>query len=392
MRLLFVSMSARIIMDKTGKLYLNSHMNRKTIKRYADICDEFRMILRDSNIRCSEEEAQSKYDLFPKDLAKLEVCFNPYSPKTNLVNLKEYKKMETVFDENIKWADRVIIASAVGIYSEKAIKYCKKYQKKYMLLVGGFAYETDWNHGLDGKLVAWRNEQKCKKNISEAPYGLYVTQEALQKRYPCAGKTIGCSDVEITDLNPNILKRRFEKITSKKMPLVLGTAANIDDKQKGHRNVIKAIFALKRKGYRFEYHLLGNGSGKELMAYAEKYNVADQVKLDGSMPHSEVYGWLDGIDIYVQPSFSEGLCRAVVEAMSRACPVVCTDVGGNSELCPQEFLTKAGDACSIAEVLEKLISVNVRMKQAETSFKKVHEYYCETLDKKRLQFLLDFVN
>ncbi len=96
MKLLFVSMSARIIMDETGKIYLNSHMNRKTIKRYADICDEFRMILRDSSIRCSEEEAQSKYDLFPKDLAKLEVCFNPYSPKTNLVNLKEYKSLKQI--------------------------------------------------------------------------------------------------------------------------------------------------------------------------------------------------------------------------------------------------------------------------------------------------------
>ena len=50
MKLLFVSMSARTIEDSSGNIYLNSHMNRKTIKRYADICDEFRMILRDSGM------------------------------------------------------------------------------------------------------------------------------------------------------------------------------------------------------------------------------------------------------------------------------------------------------------------------------------------------------
>ena len=391
MKLLFVSMSARTIEDNAGNIYLNAHMNRKTIKRYADICDEFRMILRDSGIRCSEKEAKRKYDLFPYDIAQLDICFNPYNPRSNIIKVEKYKELERTFEKDIQWADRVIIASAVGIYSETAIKYCKKYRKQYMLLVGGFAYETDWNHGMDGKLVAWKHERDCKKNMAEAPYGLYVTQQSLQERYPCKGKTIGCSDVEIIDLNPSILDNRLKKTTSGKTTLSLGTAAKIDDKRKGHRFVIKAISLLKRKGHRFEYHLLGNGNGKELLEYAKKCGVADQVIIEGSKPHDEVYKWLDDIDIYIQPSFTEGLCRSVVEAMSRACPVICTNVGGNSELCSSEFLTKAGDSEDIANALERLISTDERKKQAEISFEKAHDYYSETLDQKRLEFLLDFI-
>ena len=75
-------------------------MNRKTIKRYADICDEFRMILRDSGIRCDEEEAKHKYDLFPYDLAQLDIGFNPYNPKTNLIKVKKYKETMSAVQGN----------------------------------------------------------------------------------------------------------------------------------------------------------------------------------------------------------------------------------------------------------------------------------------------------
>lgn len=391
MKLLFVSMSSRTIQDDVGNIYLNAHMNRKTIERYAGICDEFRMLLRDSNIRCSEEKAKDKYNLFPYDLSELEIGFNPYSPRTNFIKLNKYKELEQLMDRNIQWADRVIIAQATGIYANIAIKYCRKYQKQYLLLVGGFAFETDWNHGLDGKFFAWKHERDCKKNMAQAPCGLYVTQYSLQERYPCSGRTIGCSDVEVTDLNPSILEDRIEKTTSGKTTICLGTIAGIDDKLKGHRFVIKALSILKLKGHRFEYYLLGDGQGTELLRYAKECRVEDQIHLDGSKLHDEVYKWLDGIDIYIQPSFTEGLCRAVVESMSRACPVICTDVGGNRELCPKEYLVKAGDANGIADALERLIDLDERKKQARISFKKAHDYYSQTLDKKRLDFLLDFM-
>ena len=227
--------------------------------------------------------------------------------------------------------------------------------------------------------------------MADAPYGLYVTQKCLQARYPCAGKTIGCSDVEIMDLNHSILEKRLKKMTRGKSILSLGTVANIDDKLKGHRFVIKAMSLLKRKDYYFEYHLLGNGNGDALLSYAKECGVENQVIIEGSKPHSEVYGWLDSIDIYIQPSFTEGLCRAVVEAMSRACPVICTNVGGNSELCSDDYLVKAGDSKDIVKALERLSTIDERKRQAQISFEKAHDYYSETLDQKRQEFLEDFM-
>ena len=118
----------------------------------------------------------------------------------------------------------------------------------------------------------------------------------------------------------------------------------MDVKWKGQKYVIKAIADLKNKGITgIEYQLIGSGTGKKLIRYAKKLGVENEVKVIGALPHSEVWKWYDSIDVYVQPSFSEGLCRSIVEAMSRACPIICSDVGGNYELIEKDFLFQ--DSC-----------------------------------------------
>ena len=42
----------------------------------------------------------------------------------------------------------------------------------------------------------------------------------------------------------------------------------------------------------------------------------------GGVPHNKIFQLLDDIDLYIQPSLQEGLPRSVVEAMSRACPII----------------------------------------------------------------------
>lgn len=86
MKLLFITQNARTIQDDEGNLYLNSHMNRNTIKRYAELSSELIMIIRDSGIRCSKVEACKKYDEFPLDLAKPIVGPNPYLSLRNYLN------------------------------------------------------------------------------------------------------------------------------------------------------------------------------------------------------------------------------------------------------------------------------------------------------------------
>ena len=144
-------------------------------------------------------------------------------------------------------------------------KYCKKYNKSYLIEVTGFAFESLWYHSFLGKFFAIPREIKLKRALINAPYAVYVTEKALQKRYPCKGESLGCSDVELNSIeNEEIIKARIDKIDRIKenSKIVLGTAAFLDVKCKGHKDVIKAIYLLKKKNknLRFEYQMIGGGT------------------------------------------------------------------------------------------------------------------------------------
>lgn len=63
-------------------------------------------------------------------------------------------------------------------------------------------------------------------------------------------------------------------------------------------------------------------------------------------------------DIFVLPSYSEGLCNALMEAMSSSCACIATNVGGNSFLIEDGvsgLLFKPGDRQMLAGLMESLI-------------------------------------
>ena len=234
MKLLFISQAVRIIVDGAGNAYLNSHMNRKTIRRFADCCEELTMFLRDSGERLTENEARVQYNPFPHDLAKLIVGYNLYHPLKNWLKISERIKLCNQMEQAICQADRVIFSATSGFYIDMGIPLCIRHHKPYMLMNGGFTFEATWNNTNPlGKVMAPLYEYRSKRNQQNASWVLYVTEYALQKRYPCKGKTIGVSDVEIEDLSLDILEQRMKKIRNHGQKLIFGTAAAIDDKRKG---------------------------------------------------------------------------------------------------------------------------------------------------------------
>src|SRR5690606_42058407 len=86
----------------------------------------------------------------------------------------------------------------------------------------------------------------------------------------------------------------------------------------------------------FRYEIVGGGDQSYLRKIARKYGVADPVDFLGRITRKEVFQWLDKIDLYIQPSKTEGLPRALIEAMSRGLPCLGTRVGGIPELLTDE--------------------------------------------------------
>ena len=393
MKLLFIQGGSRVRKCKNGSFYVDGNFNNDIWKRYKSYCDDLTVILREKSEFYDENYIKDKLNNIDTNLINLVLVEDVYKPKKNFLNLKMKKKIKKQIESAVIASDKIIIRSIGNFYTNTTLKYCKKYNKDYLIEVTGFAFEGLWYHSLYGKLVAIPREIKLKKSIKNAPYAVYVTEKALQKRYPCKGKTLGCSDVELIDMDEcNVSERISNLDKSTNETLKLGTAAFLDVKWKGQQDVIKVIYKLKKSGYNnFIYELIGGGNKSYLEKLVEKYDLKENVKILGVKKREEVFEWLKTIDIYIQPSYQEGLCRAVVEAMSMACPVIASDAGGNAELIDKKMIYPKGNVKMLFEILMKT-NKNLLCDQVNNNFEKAHAYQKELLNKKRDNFYLNFVD
>lgn len=298
-------------------------------------------------------------------------------------------RIKSILRENIDAADAVIVRldSFMGL---QTIKECRKKNKPYMIELVGCAWDSFWNHGLSGKILAPYLFLRTKREVKNAPFVVYVTSEFLQRRYPTNGVNTNISNVKLHAQGAEVLENRLRKISENGKKVVLGTAANVDIRYKGQQYVIEALGILKKQGItNFEYQILGAGDQSYLKDVAKKNNVEDQVKLLGSYPHEKVFDWLKNeLDIYVQPSLQEGLPRSVIEAMSVGLPCIGSDVAGIPELLDKEwvFRRKGNKAEEIAELLKNIEKDSLK-KQAERNYKESALYDYELLLKKRYSIL-----
>lgn len=290
----------------------------------------------------------------------------------------------------------MVVSRVPSIIAYRAAECAKELNKLSYAEVMGCAWDAYWNHSIVGKIIAPYMLFKMKKTVREADYALYVTNEFLQKRYPTNGKNVGVSDVVLkADMSDEILSNRLKRQKDQCNKLVLGTAAAVDVKYKGQAYVIKAIAYLKKLGYdNFEYQLAGNGDNTRLKNLAIKYGIEDKVKFLGPVPHEKIFDWFDSLDVYVQPSLTEGLPRAVVEAMSRALPCICMNSGGMPELIESKYICKktGNIARNLSEKILEIINAENMESSSEYNFIKSKEFEEKNLSLIRDNFMLDIIN
>ena len=389
MELLFVHGSSRWIHDTDGNLYLSTNFNEEIWKRYHKHTDTLSVLLRKDDKKYPEDIAQKRFNRFDRHSRRSVEVPDVYKSFSAFLSLRNRMKLRKTINESVKKADYIIIRSFGNIYTYLTYKYAKKNNKPFLIEVTGFEFEADWFHSFKGKLVALPRELLARKMLSNTDYAIYVTKEALQSRYPCKGESIGCSDVEV-EISEITLANRLKHIESINK-LVLGTAASLDVGWKGQVLVLKALQRLSFAERKLiEYQLVGAGCDERLRYEIKRRGLSDCVKIIGELPHNKIYEWMDSIDVYIQPSYMEGLCRSIVEAMSRGCPVICSDVGGNRELIEKEYIFKPGSIMEIVKLIEMVRSKDKQKSMAKRNFEIAKGYETSKLDSLRDEFLYSF--
>lgn len=383
MKLTFVH-DGPLFYDEEGKYYEFAY--HELLQRYSYLADDITFMMRTKPIN-----GNRKFTLVPKEIHVVSVP----NFKSAKLYFTERKKAEVIVKEQIEKSDIVVLRTQSSI-AQIALKYIRKSDKPYIIESVGCSWDSYWNHGLLGKMVAPYMYIKTRHAIAGADYVYYVTTEFLQKRYPTRGKTVCCSNVVLDQLEDSTLEKRRMKIDQfdPKKKLVLGTAAALDTRYKGQEYVIRALKELTEAGYNVEYHLAGGMTGAKpnffLEDLARKQGVLDRVIFCGSLSAKQMNSYYDSLDIYIQPSKQEGLPRAVIEAMSRGCPVIGTNIAGIPELIQNNYLFKKGSTRELIKALWRILESDLG-RIATENFNKAREYEKGKLIKRRERFYDEFL-
>jgi len=113
-------------------------------------------------------------------------------------------------------------------------------------------------------------------------------------------------------------------------PLRIGTVANVK-RRKGYFWAVQGLAELMRRGVEFEYHVVGrNDSAGEFEQSVSELGLAGRVQLHGEL--AQPLELVAGFDVFLFPTYQEGMSNALLEAMAVGTPVIATAVSGNVDL------------------------------------------------------------
>lgn len=187
--------------------------------------------------------------------------------------------------------------------------------------------------------------------------------------------------------NPCVIDN-FTKISTEKINvLFMGRIG----KRKGVYDIIEAAKLITNPD--IEINLYGDGDLKKFEKLINENNLQNKIKLKGWISGDKKDEAYRSADIYILPSYEEGLPMSVLEAMSYKLPVISTPVGGTPEAIDDGvngFLIQPGDYKSLAEKIDLLANdKELREKMGQESLRIAQEKFDINVIIKQLKEIYD---
>lgn len=293
---------------------------------------------------------------------------------------KELLKM--VEEEKI---NSTIIQTRFWLTSYIGSKFVKKNELPACLIEHGTSHFTVHNKFLDffGHIYEHILTKAVKKNIKNY-YGVSKKCTEWIKHFDIEADGVFYNSIDTDEVE------KYEQYINKDNEKTIITYVGRMLTEKGVLNLIEAFKTINEKYPNTELHLAGDG---ELFNQINKENSGNEnIKILGKLDHSDTLKLLAKTNIFVNPSFSEGLPTTVLEAGIMECAVVATPVGGTTEIITSNEI---GYICGfkpdeIQEQIEKLIKnkqeqtklgKNIKQKVAnEFSWQKTTEKIVNTIN------------
>ena len=219
----------------------------------------------------------------------------------------------------------------------------------------------------------------------------------LQGRYSCANSFVseycrslyGSSrpDYVFSSFQvAEVLSRKDDYSLTGAQPVVVSVGRL--EGEKGHADLVRSLALLSQNGLLVKLVLIGDGRQRQAL---ERLCVEVGVDCEflGSITDRErLFDTVCSADLFVLPSHTEGMPRALLEAMAMGMPCVGTNVGGIPEVLASGDLVEPFSSRSLADRIEEFIEDIDRRQVAGARNRKVahSKYGAEVIREKKFAF------
>lgn len=223
----------------------------------------------------------------------------------------------------------------------------------------------------------------CKK----AAVTSYVTQDTLQKKYPPSRNAVNISYSDV-NLEPSVFEEkniRKDNLIEKEVINFL-MVGSLEQRYKGFDIALRAISQLKINK-KFTINIVGEGIYlEELKELARELNLSEAINFCGKVSREEVLRLMTLCDIFLMPSRTEGLPRALIEAMAMGAPAIGSNVGGIPELLDKNFIFENENYTQLSKIISEVIKSDDIKKISEKNIQEASKFRKDILNQKRQDF------
>lgn len=226
-------------------------------------------------------------------------------------------------------------------------------------------------HGGGFKEFYYSKPERISKILNRSDC-IITLSESWQKFF---SKISSCKDIEIVN---NIVPEPMQMNIAKDQKLHLLFLGTIT-KAKGIFDLIQ-IFIQNREQYqdRVVLHIGGNGEVDKLKSLIKENGLESLVIYEGWISGDQKIELLNLSDVFILPSYTEGLPVSILEAMTYKLPILSTPVGGIPEVVQDKengILFNPGDMASIVAAVNYLLDNKyIARTMGENSYKRIYPY------------------
>jgi len=244
--------------------------------------------------------------------------------------------------------------------------------KKILTIHGIFSEQIDQLHGKTTGKISRKYE---KDALSWADIITVISKESYDYYTSLGYKVFQVPNaIDISSLSPDE-DRRYQK-----QIIFAGRLS----KEKGIKTLIEICKNLPN-----DLHVIIIGAGPEVENIKKIESVQNNIHYLGSKNHQQTISLINGSDVLIQPSISEGISTTILESMACKTAIIASNVGGNLELIKDQesgiLVEPTNHNMFCEKITELMLDKSLRNKLSTLSYENVKKYDWKNIGKQYLE-------